>query len=76
MTGTKKPDIFNFSVRLRIARKKTDMTVRKLSELSGVSMISIYLYEEGRSYPSFFSAALLASALGVSLDWLAGVGVK
>lgn len=72
MTNAKAPDIFNFSVRLRMARKKAGMTAEKLAKLSGVCMTSIYLYEEGRRYPNIFSATLIASALGVSLDWLAG----
>lgn len=76
MTNAKAPDIFNFSVRLRMARKKAGMTAEELAKLSGVCMTSIYLYEEGRRYPNIFSATLIASALGVSLDWLAGRDAK
>lgn len=61
-----------FSERLRRARWDKDLSVAKLADISGVGECTITAYERGRSGPGLYNATLLADALGVSLDWLAG----
>ena len=61
-----------FRERLRRARWDKDLSVAKLSDLSGVADCTIHAYECGRSGPGLYNAVRLADALGVSLDWLAG----
>jgi len=62
----------DFSKRLRRARNYRKLTQDQLEELSGVSRCQISLYERSDRLPTLQSAVMLADALGVSLDWLAG----
>lgn len=64
--------IQDFSKRLRRARNYRKLTQDQLEELSGVSRCQISLYERSDRLPTLQSAVMLADALGVSLDWLAG----
>lgn len=61
-----------FSERLRRARWSKGWTIAKLADLAGVHGSTITAYERGQSGPGMYNATLLADALGVSLDWLAG----
>lgn len=62
-----------FPERLRLARRRQALTQQQLQELSGVWFNAISRYEKGHVAPSLESAAKLARALGVSLDWLSGL---
>jgi transcriptional regulator with XRE-family HTH domain len=59
-------------MRIRGVRKKKNMTMDTLAELSGLTRTSISNYENDKSYPTLFNAICIADVLGVSLDWLAG----
>lgn len=61
-----------FSDRLKLARKKTGMSLRDLAEAMGnlVTAQAIGKYERGESTPSSSVLLALAKALGVSLTYL------
>lgn len=64
-----------FSLRLREARERKELTQKQLAELAKVTAASISAYEKINSAksPSIDIAIQLAKALGVSLDWLVGI---
>lgn len=64
-----------FSARLKLARAKAGMTQDELAKKAEMtqSKISTYESEKNDSTPGLYAAAALAMALGVSLDWLAGI---
>lgn len=49
------------------------MSTVELSRRTGLSVRSLNLYKSGRQCPSALSAAKIAQALQVSLDWLMGI---
>jgi len=65
-----------FSLRLREARERKKLTQKQLAELAGITAASVSAYEklDSAKSPSMEIAIQLAKALGVSLDWLAGIG--
>lgn len=56
--------------RLRLEKK---MSLRKLASAVGVSDAGISLWERGKAEPALFNAICVADALGVSLNYLAGL---
>lgn len=63
-----------FSERLRAAREKQGWTIQELADYAHVSYAAIYRTEQGvHAAPRVDIAARLALALGVSLDYLAGL---
>lgn len=63
-----------FGARLKLARVGRGWTQTELAERSMLSAANtICLYEQGRVLPVLDTAAMLAKALGVSLDWLTGI---
>ena len=64
-----------FSLRLREARERKKLTQKQLAELAGITAASVSAYEklDSAKSPSIEIAIQLAKALGVSLDWLAGI---
>lgn len=58
--------------RLREARLNRGMTAGELSQHAGVSAASISHYENDNRWPTLYTAACIAGALNISLDWLAG----
>lgn len=58
------------SKRLREARGRADMTQKQLADLAGIATSSVSAYEKGLKVPALDVAARIASALGVSLDWI------
>lgn len=60
-----------FAYRLAQATQ-TRGTLVQLSRETGISDGLLSTYRKGRSEPSLTNAALIADALDVSLDWLAG----
>ena len=62
-----------FAHRLKERRKELGMTQLELAKKSRVYGNSIGHYEAGRCEPTLDRAKCLAQALGVSLDYLAGL---
>jgi transcriptional regulator with XRE-family HTH domain len=58
--------------RIRYARKARGLTQAELAEKVGVGKGLICHWEGEHSEPNLFHATLVADALNVSLDWLAG----
>jgi transcriptional regulator with XRE-family HTH domain len=63
----------SFGARLRAARDAAGITQTALGERTGFGHRSIVRYEAGGALPSVQAAAILAQALGTSLDELAGL---
>jgi transcriptional regulator with XRE-family HTH domain len=63
-----------FAARLKEARKLRGMSIRELSEESGVGATTIWTYEqgEGSRLPALSTIVYLADALDVSIEWLVG----
>ena len=57
-----------FSVRLRLLREKTELSVAALAEKAGMSRESVRLYEAGKRSPTWDAVQKLAAALGVPTD--------
>lgn len=57
---------------LKRIREYRGMTQKELAERIGVSRASVNLWEVGKLSMTLYSAALVADALDVSLDVLAG----
>jgi transcriptional regulator with XRE-family HTH domain len=64
-----------FSLRLREARERKKLTQKQLADMAEITAASVSAYEkiDGTKSPSIDIAVKLAKALGVSLDWLAGL---
>ena len=62
----------NFSKRLKELIKEKKMTQRQLSERTGLTESVICHYVAGRRFPDGIVLCHLASALGVSVDYLIG----
>ena len=59
-----------FSDNLRKARKRLHKSQAALSGETGVSVASICKYESGQMLPTVVTAAELAKALGVTMEFL------
>lgn len=62
-----------FPARLRQARTDAGMTQSHLAADCGLAYASISAYETGQKSPTIHTAASIAQALGISLDWLMGL---
>lgn len=60
--------------RLLAARREAGLTVRSLAAEIGVSAALISQIETGRTQPSVTTLYALVDRLGISLDWLTGLG--
>ena len=65
-----------FGERLKECRQYNWLSISDLSKITGVSTALIRHYENDRSEPSLFKIACIATALGVSIDYLAGLSDK
>lgn len=63
-----------FSTRLRAAREAKGMEIIMLAAITGISPKTLGRWETGETTGSVTDVALVADALDVSLDYLAGVG--
>jgi transcriptional regulator with XRE-family HTH domain len=71
MTRATKPD--TFAARLRAARMKAGLTQQQLAQAAGLSLGHVASWEAGRTRnPTLAALVALGSALGCSLDQLAG----
>jgi transcriptional regulator with XRE-family HTH domain len=61
--------------RLRKLRRDQDLTQQKLAELAGLNFVTVSRVEQKKDDASIYlgTAKRLAKALGVSLDYLAGM---
>ena len=68
-------DTTKFATRLKRARNKAGMTQDELAKKAEMTQSKVSTYEspKNKSVPGLDAAAKLAAALGVSLDWLAGI---
>lgn len=64
-----------FSRRLKEARERKKLTQKQLADMTEITAASVSAYEkiDSSKSPSIETASKLAKALGVSLDWLAGL---
>ena len=62
----------NFGPTVRAIRAARGLSQRELAERAGVSSAALGTYERGTRAPSLANAILLADALGVTLDQIAG----
>lgn len=62
-----------FAKRLKQARENQHLTKKRLSELSGVSIVSLVDYEAGTKTPNLNSVFAIAKVLNASIDWLCGI---
>ena len=67
-----------FGERARILRLTKRITQKKLAKMSGVSAVTISLYEgkNATKMPSALTVARIAQALGTSMDYLCGIEEK
>jgi transcriptional regulator with XRE-family HTH domain len=66
-------DLAPLPERLRLARKRLNLTQHELSRLCGFSVNQINRYETELREPSVTALKKLAQVLGVSMDYLAGL---
>lgn len=57
----------NFALRLRHRLHRKNMTSEELSDITGISRITISKYTNGKATPSMYNAEKIADALGVYL---------
>ncbi len=57
--------------RLRIARKRADLTLHELAEKLGLKPAALSAYETGRNAPSLATITAWAAACDVDRTWLA-----
>jgi transcriptional regulator with XRE-family HTH domain len=62
--------------RLAIARKRRGFTPTRLAELTGLNTHSLSVYENGHQVPSEDTLPVLAGALDITPDFLAGPDVE
>ena len=61
---------------LRAARKLKGLSLEKLSELSGVTLLTVSNIERRKTMPNLQTKEKLEAALGVKINWLAGKGLR
>lgn len=61
-----------FGKRLKKARMEKKMSIRQLSERTGINHVTLFSYEIEEHEPRLFFLVCLADVLDVSIDWLAG----
>jgi len=59
---------------LRTARKRQNLTQIRLAKLSGLSNVSISLYETGKTMPGVVAKEKIEKILNTKIDWLSGRG--
>lgn len=62
-----------FSVRLEETLKKRKISKSKLADTIGCTRQTIYLYCEGKAYPSIYNLICISKVLDVSSDYLLGL---
>ena len=62
-----------FGEKIKNLRKERNLTIKQLSELSGLSTVTINFYELGKIKPNLISVQKLAKALNCDFDELASL---
>lgn len=57
----------NIGTKIRLIRKHSSLTQRRLEELSGISRAMICSYEKGKNEPPYFVVECLLNAMGYKL---------
>lgn len=65
--------VMTFGERLKLCREQCGISQRQLAIKSGVNYRSIQGYESNSHDPSLFNISCIATVLGVSIDYLAGL---
>jgi len=60
----------NFGAKIRMIRKKKELTQKELSKLAGIHYTMICKYEKGDVMPSIEAMKKMADALDISIDYL------
>ena len=68
--------MISFGQRLKMLRREADYSQSDLSDRIGVSVQSISKWENDNTMPDISQIVPLAAVLGVSTDWLLGVGMN
>lgn len=63
-----------FAKRMKETREQSGLKQKELAEKVGVTPQTISAYEKGGKTPTLDNASAIAKELGVSLDWLCGIG--
>jgi len=58
------------SKKLQELRLQTDLTMKKVGTIVGVTESSMSLYESGKRFPSCYVLMALAKLYKVNIDWL------
>lgn len=61
-----------FSIRLKEARKRKNLTQREMAEYLGITARSFQQYEGGKRRPDYETLVAIADHLDVTLDYLFG----
>ncbi len=59
--------------RIKLLRKKNNLTLKKLGEMIGVAESTVSLYENGKRQPDYTTVAKLSKLFNVSTDYLLGI---
>lgn len=63
-----------FALRLRLIVAEKDLKLLHVANEAGIDDWTIYKYAHGENLPNAYKIAKLAKALGVSADYLLGIG--
>lgn len=61
-----------FATRLRSQREDAGLSLRELSEKTGISYQALHHYEKGDRDPSIWNVKKISDFFNVSIDWLIG----
>lgn len=59
--------------RFREIREARNITLEKIQEDTGINIVYIHLFEQGRWVPSYFIFAVLAAYINISGDYFLGM---
>ena len=55
---------------IRTIRRSKDLTLKKLAELSGLNLVQIQKYEQGKTEPGIYNLVKISKALECTIDEL------
>lgn len=59
--------------RFREIREARNISLEKIQEDTGIDIVYIHLFEQGRWVPSYFIFAVLAAYINISSDYFLGI---
>ena len=60
--------MLTFSEMLALRRKELKVTQQELSKKTGISMVSLRMYEQGKRLPNYTNLNKISEALGLNYD--------